>query len=404
MRPPMGPGILIAAAFVGPGTVTTCILAGANYGFALIWVLIFAIFATIILQGMAVRLGLAGHMGLGTALLKSTQNPSLKWISAGLILGSLVIGNAAYEAGNITGGAMGLDALFTHPNTYVIRYLYPSLIGLIAGLVLFHGRYKILQSILVSLALIMSACFLISLVLARPDFSQMITGLKPSLPEGALLPIIALIGTTIVPYNLFLHSRAVQEHWKRGRADIPHALRDSAVSISLGGLVSILILATAATTLFGSAIEVSNGRDMALAIEPAAGPLARYFIGLGLFAAGLTSAITAPMATAYVVTEIFPQWGQKRHAFRSIALSILAVGLAISLIGIAPIQIILFAQMVNGLLLPIIALFLLIMMNRTALLGRAVNTLSANILGSLAVGVTFLLGLRLILRTFGLWP
>jgi len=336
MKLTIGPGALVAAAFIGPGTVTACTIAGASFGFALAWALVFATAATIILQSMSARLGVAGRVGLGEAMISRTENPALKWGAAGLVLAALAIGNAAYESGNIAGGALGLDAIFK---------------------------------------------------------------------EG-LLATIAIIGTTIVPYNLFLHAAAARDRWPGGADDLSAATSDTALSIGLGGLISIFILATAASTLFTSGIEVKNAADMAIALEPLAGSGARYFIGIGLFAAGLTSSITAPMATAYAVTEIIPGLGGKRKPvmFRVIALVVVAIGLGVSLLGIRPTELITIAQVANGLLLPIIAIFLLLAMNDKSLLGKHVNGLAANLLGGGVVAITLLLGARLILRVFGVWP
>ncbi|MEL7130284.1 MAG: divalent metal cation transporter, partial [Pseudomonadota bacterium] len=112
MKLSIGPGALVAAAFIGPGTVTACTLAGANFGFALVWALVFATAATIILQSMAARLGVVARLGLGEAMMKGAGQPWLKIATAGLVLGALLVGNAAYEAGNLAGGALGLDAIF----------------------------------------------------------------------------------------------------------------------------------------------------------------------------------------------------------------------------------------------------------------------------------------------------
>ena len=176
------------------------------------------------------------------------------------------------------------------------------------------------------------------------------------------------------------------------------------MSIGLGGLVSILILSTAASSLFRSGLEISNAADMALAIEPAFGVTGRYLVGIGLFAAGLTSAITAPLATAYALSELLGKKNTDRALiFRGTALFVVLVGAAISLLGIRPVSMILIAQYANGLLLPIVAVFLLLVMNRKDLLGDHVNSLRANILGGGIVLITFGLGLRSILRAAGMW-
>ena len=405
MKLSIGPGALVAAAFIGPGTVTACTIAGASFGFTLVWALVFATAATIILQSMAARLGVAGRIGLGEAMVSGTDNPLLKWGAGGLVLAALAIGNAAYESGNIAGGALGLDALFAHEAGTASKG-HVLVVAAIAGLALLYGKYKALERILIGLVILMSLAFAASFVLVKPDLGALFSGLVPRIPENGLFTTIAIIGTTIVPYNLFLHAAAARDRWQGGADDLAAATSDTALSIGLGGLISIFILATAGSTLFTNAIPVTNAADMAVALEPIAGSGARTLIGIGLFAAGLTSAITAPMATAYAVTEIIPGFGGARKPlmFRAVALTILAIGLGVSLLGIRPTELITIAQVANGLLLPIIAVFLLLAMNNRTLLGEHVNSLRANLFGGGVVAVTFLLGARLVLRVFGVWP
>ncbi len=234
----------------------------------------------------------------------------------------------------------------------------------------------------------------------RRYISAFFAGLRPSIPQGGMLTAIALIGTTIVPYNLFLHAATARQKWSTGHS-VSEARQDSALAIGLGGLVSLLILSTAAASLFESQLEIAHAGDMARAIEPAYGPLARYLVGLGLFAAGLTSAITAPMATAYDLNELSGQKDVTGLRFRAIALCVIAVGALISLSGLRPVSLILIAQYTNGLLLPLIAAFLLYVMNKRSLLGVYTNGLGANLLGGAVVLITLGLGLRSILRAAG---
>ncbi|MEM8547627.1 MAG: Nramp family divalent metal transporter, partial [Pseudomonadota bacterium] len=300
-----GPGALVAAAFIGPGTVTTCTQAGANAGFALLWVLVFATAATVVLQDMAVRLGTAARLGLGEAMLKLAPNSFAKLVGALLVFVALAVGNAAYEGGNLAGGALGIESLM---DTETGRW---PLIGLAtaAALVLGIGNYCFLERCLVGLVLLMSLAFMASAVLVRPDWSALAAGFVPNLPNGSLLLALGLVGTTIVPYNLFLHAATVRERWPRPE-DVATAQRESRWSIGLGGLVSLCILATAATALLGT--TVTSAADMAQGVEPVFGTAARWIVGVGLAAAGLTSAITAPMATGYVVDELWP--GDRRSA------------------------------------------------------------------------------------------
>lgn len=229
-----GPGILVTAAFIGPGTITTASIAGAEYGFALMWALLFSVLATIVLQEMTARLGLVTRQGLAEALRLTYSGSWLGNCAILLVVCAIGFGNAAYEAGNITGAALGLESISGIPVTQ-----WSLAVGLLAAVLLASGRYSLIEKLLVVLVLLMSLVFLTTLIMVGPSPGAMLQGLfVPRLPEGSLLTVIALIGTTVVPYNLFLHASAVQEKWP-AQADPTQALKqsrvDTGLSIGLGG-------------------------------------------------------------------------------------------------------------------------------------------------------------------------
>ena len=396
----LGPGAMVAAAFIGPGTVTACTLAGANFGYALLWALLFATLATIALQEMSARLGLVTRQGLGANLASLLATSPWRWPLIALVGVALYAGNAAYEAGNLSGAALGIEAIAGEGEG--VFALAIAAIAALAGGLLLTGSYALIERALLSLVALMTLAFVASFAITGPDFAALAGGLvTPTVPDEALLTVLALIGTTIVPYNLFLHASAVAR--KSGEAeDLGTVRADTAISIGIGGLIAILIASTAAASLFAAGIAVENAGDMARQFEPLFGPFAGYLMGTGLLAAGLTSAITAPLATAFAMTEVLRlEGGPKSTAFRLIALSVLAIGAGLSLAGIRPVEVILAAQLANGLLLPILAAFLLYAMNQSALLGRYRNGWIANVAGAGVVLVAAGLGLRLVLRAIG---
>jgi len=396
----IGPGALIAAAFIGPGTVTACTLAGANYGYTLLWALLFATVATIILQEMSARLGLVTQQGLGETLRIMLNQSVWKWPLFSLIMVALYLGNAAYEAGNLSGAALGIQALTDERRSlYRISVI---VISLLAGILLWRGSYKQIERMLLVLVAIMALAFIATFISVGPDLTALFKGLTtPNIPDGSLLTVIALIGTTVVPYNLFLHASAVKAKWSSIN-DLKHARADTATAIGLGGLITILIASTAAASIFGSGLNISGAGDMATQLEPLFGSLSKTMLGMGFFAAGLSSSITAPLATAYAVTEILGiKGGTSSRVFKLIALSVIFSGASFALTGIKPINIILTAQFANGLLLPIIAMFLLVVMNQKKQLGQYVNKWLGNTLGAIVVIVTAGLGIRLIMSATG---
>jgi Mn2+/Fe2+ NRAMP family transporter len=162
------------------------------------------------------------------------------------------------------------------------------------------------------------------------------------------------------------------------------------------------ILLTSAGTIHRMGGEVGTAADMARQLEPLLGSWARIFFGVGLFAAGMTSAITAPLAAAYAVAGA-AGWDRDLTGWRlrGVWMSILAIGVFFSLTGIRPVAAILFAQAANGLLLPAVALFLLAAVNDERLLGRRKNRLASNLVGGAVVFVTLVLGARALLTVFG---
>ncbi|WP_430426447.1 Nramp family divalent metal transporter [Maribacter litoralis] len=392
----LGPGVLVAAAFIGPGTVTACTLAGVDFGFNLLWAMLLSIIATFILQEMSARLGIVTQKGLADVIKQELYNPIIRNSVIALIFSAIIIGNASYEAGNIGGAVLGMEALFG------INYssLYPFVLGGVAFVLLFLGSYKALEKVFIFLVLIMSLSFVMTAILTKPNMWELIKGLfLPTVPENGILSIIALVGTTVVPYNLFLHAALVSEKWK-SKDDLKLAKRDTLISIMLGGMVSISIIISAAAI---NSLEVNNVMDMAKALEPLYGSAALYFLGIGMFAAGITSSITAPLAAAYVANSCFG-WnaGLKDTKFRMIWMIILFLGVFFLSFGIKPIEIIKFAQITNGLLLPIIAVFLLWIVNRIGVMGKYKNTTMQNVFGVLIILLSVLLGAKSILTVLGL--
>ena len=393
-----GPGLLVTAAFIGPGSIATASAAGANFGFVLLWALLFSLIATVVLQEMAARLGLVTGEGLSQALRTTFNNPALSRAAVLLVVAAIGVGNAAYEAGNISGAALGLQSLLPFSTS-----VCALLIGGLAALLLAGGGYKLLEPILIILVLIMSTVFVLTMLMIDLDLGAMMVGLfKPSMPSGSALTVVALIGTTVVPYNLFLHANIVQEKW-RG-TDTAQAIKesrgDTVISIGLGGLITLAVMSTSAVAFFNTGAQFSAA-SLATQLEPVLGTAANSFFAFGLMAAGLTSAITAPLAAAYAVTGAmgwptdFNDW-----RFKLIWMLVLAVGTLFAALGTKPIAAILFAQAANGILLPVTAIFLIIIMNRVDLLGEYRNRLVTNMLGVTVVVAVSGLGLWNLVRLF----
>jgi Mn2+/Fe2+ NRAMP family transporter len=387
----LGPGMIVAAAFIGPGTVTTASMAGAGYGYTLLWAMLFSIFATIVLQEMTARLGTQAKMGLGEAIRHKSTNKFLKYLSFGLVISAIVIGNAAYESGNLAGAIMGFE---DSPEIFGINLLL-ILIGITAFILLFLGKYKYIERFLVLLVSVMGVVFILAAILLEPSISEIIKGLFiPVIPEKAGLMVVGLIGTTVVPYNLFLHASASKAKWNNGDS-LSLSRLDTVLSVSLGGLITMAIMVTAAVAFEGNTQEIDGIGALGEQLKPILGDWSTQFIAFGFLAAGFSSSITAPLAAAYATSEIL-DWkgGLDNKKFKLVWIFVLFSGIVIASLGFRPTALILFAQVANGLLLPILAVYLLWIVNDRALMGKHVNSKLINIIGVVVIVVTLVLGLK----------
>ena len=384
-----GPGMLVAAAFIGPGTVSTASIAGANFGFALMWALLLSIIVTFVLQEMSSRLGIVSGLGLSEALRSSINNHFLKAFLMILIVSALGIGNAAFEVGNITGAAIGLSQIsnLSISNSVLI-------VGILVLILLGTRIFKMLEQILTVLVVIMSLLFLLTMITIEIDYSKLLRGLFiPNVTASSLLTIMALIGTTVVPYNLFLHADASKRKWKD--QEVTQALNnsrtDTAISIGLGGLITLAIMSTSAVAFFGRSMEISS-ENLARQLEPILGSYSSYIFNFGLFVAGITSAVTAPLAASIAVTEALG-WKNDPSSlrFKLVWIIILLIGVLFAYFGTKPLQAILFAQATNALLLPFLALFLFYVVNDSRLMGSHKNTITINIIALIIIMAVVLL-------------
>ncbi|TXG35472.1 divalent metal cation transporter [Seonamhaeicola maritimus] len=380
-----------------------CTVAGVSFGYALLWAMLLSIVATIVLQEMAARLGIITQKGLSEVIRTEIKHPILKTLTIILILSAIVIGNAVYEAGNISGGVLGMETLVGNPNVEIGDFsinILSMLIGLIAFIILYIGNYKLLERVLVALVIFMSLAFLTTAIMTKPNLATVFSGVfVPKFPKGSMLIIIGLIGTTVVPYNLFLHASLVKEKW-HNQNDLSLARKDTFIAVVLGGLVSMCIIISAAAI---QSEGVTNAADLAKGLEPLFGSFSKYFLAVGLFAAGITSAITAPLAAAYVASGCLGwQSNLKSKKFKAVWMFILILGVIISSLGLKPIDIIKFAQVANGILLPVIAIVLIWIMNKSSVLGAYKNNIKQNVLGFIILGITVLLSVAALNKVLGL--
>ena len=372
---------VISAAFIGPGTVTTCSLAGASFGTSLLWALTFSTVATILLQETAARVTLASGKNLGEIMLQRHGAGGI-WICR-LLAGGVILGCAAYEAGNLLGAVAGLKLLVEVP-TWILSLV----VGVAAYLLLAIRSVSLLTRLLGLIVFILGFAFILVGIQAFQNPGQILTNsLVPNFPTNSALIITGLIGTTIVPYNLFLGSGIGQGQ------SISQMRQGITMAVVLGGLISMSIL------LAGTLIEGEfSFQNAARVLGMQLGKTGEVLYAVGLFGAGFTSVVTAPFAASIAAKSLL-SINEKQTAY--VWRGVLLVGVIFGIAEFKPIPVILAAQIANGLLLPFVTWQLFRCVNDKGLLPeKYVNSAAQNVFLILIFLVTLFLGGNSIWKAF----
>jgi manganese transport protein len=379
---------VISAAFIGPGTVTTAVTAGSLFKLDLLWAIVFATIACIILQEVAARITIATGLNLGQAL---TIKFGLKngRIYQYVIGGSVLAGCAAYEAGNILGAVSGIQ-LMVGGNGVAIT----TIITLLAFVALWIGNPKWISNIMMLLVIIMGVAFF-WLASSHPFSIQelSVAAVFPKIPMGSEMVVLGLVGTTIVPYNIFLGSGI-----SKGQT-VPLMRLGLTLSVLIGGLI------TAAIMVAGTVVnQFSSFPELYDVFQTKIGLTGSLALALGLFAAGFSSAITSPFAASIITRTVFGVEDMAR--IRWVWIVVLLTGFFFGVSGIKPIPVILVVQALNGLILPLLTVVLVLLVNDSSLITKDYrHSYFYNIVLLLILGVVLLIGLssvdKALLTTLG---
>ncbi len=382
---------VISAAFIGPGTVTTAASAGAGFGYTLIWAIIFSIIACYILQEASARITAVSGNNLGEAMRSQYSGTKTGNFLIWITLLAILSGCAAFEAGNILGAVAGMSIV---TNQLPVPLIVGT-IGLLSGILLWKGSIQQIATLLGLIVAVMGICFVITAFMIPHNLSSLFSdGIVPAIPVGAELLVLGLIGTTVVPYNIFLGSGL--KH-----TQTPSEMKLSLlIAIGLGGFISICILLTG-TAIAGEFTFAA----LAAALTEQLGGWGNWLLGIGLFGAGLSSTLTAALAAAITAKSLLTtssnktQWTTDGFYFRSVWMGVLSLGLLFGLLELQPVPVIILAQALNGIILPVIAVILFLMMNQTTILPKQhQNGTFYNILSGFVVYLTVLIGLTNLLR------
>lgn len=384
---------VVSAAFIGPGTITTAAKSGAAFGTELLWALLFSTLACLLLQEAAARLTIVSGKNLGQAIVHQFEKSKVKVPILILVLGAIVVGAAAYEMGNLLGAVAGFRLMVDLP-----AWILVVLIGTVAAIILSIPSLKVISTIMGFAVVIMGIGFLFTAALIQPQISAVFKGaFVPQFPktsEAGIL-VLGLIGTTIVPYNLFLGSGISSKD-----QSVNEMRFGLSVAVLLGGLFSmaVLIVGTAVVTQF-------SFESLSLALQEKIGPAGKYLLCFGLFAAGFTSSVTAPLAAAITLKSLFgnknpEKWTNNSLNFKLGWLVVLLIGIGFAVVNVKPIPAIILAQALNGFLLPFVSIFLFIVINNGKIIAHQNNPLVLNLLMIVVIFVTLILGLNSATKAF----
>jgi NRAMP (natural resistance-associated macrophage protein)-like metal ion transporter len=362
----MGPGLITASVDNDAGGITTYSLAGAQFGTKLLWTLGPVTLALIVVQEMSARMGVVTGKGLGDLIRENFGVRTTFWISV-----ALVIANLANTIAEFAGVAASLQIFRVPP------WVSVPLVALGVWLLVLKGSNRVVEKVFLAASLLYVA-YPISLVLAKPDWGEVaLAAVTPTFQtDGAYVAmLIGLVGTTIAPWMQFYQQAAVVEK----RIDVDE-LRYTRIDVVMGCLVTYVvafsIVMACAATLHKEGISIQTADQAALALAPLAGRYASWLFAFGLFNASLFAAAILPLSTAYFVTEsagwesgLDKKWGEAKQ-FYWLFTGIVAVGAAVVLLPRLPlIRIMLVSQIVNGMLLPFVLIYMLRLANDEKLMG-----------------------------------
>ena len=391
-----GPAAIITSAFIGPGTIIVSTKVGISFGFSLLWATVFAVISLILLMETASRIAIVTRKDLVEAIIDVFPGNQLwkRFIQVLMLLAVLTI-CFAFQTGNLTGGALGFADIFGIGTTPVVLGMTAVVLA-----VTLLGSTKSLEFIMKLFVGVMGFIFIFTMLVVKPDPAAMAAGLVPQLPPGSYVLTLALVGTTLIGINLILHSITSKARWSKVE-DLADAKWDIGFNILIGGLITISLVVTAATVLRGSPIAGHPALAFTRSLEPVLGSYARVLGDLGLFAAGLSSAIAIPFTLKNITTSVF-RFSDGVHGKKANAIAVVAIlfGAFLFITGKNPLEIIITAQAVSGFFLPLITVLILIVANNKKLLGQYTNNMFQNLIGILVVVLTVLLGANGIIQAF----
>jgi Mn2+/Fe2+ NRAMP family transporter len=390
----LGPGIITGSVDNDAGGITTYSVAGAVYGYHLLWTLIPSFIALVTIQEMNARMGIVTGKGLADLIRENFGVKVTFYIFICLLIAD--IGNTATEFAGIAGSFMVFN---------ISKYISVPLSAVVVWIMVVKGTYKSSERIFLIFSLFLLS-YIISAVMAKPDWNEIGSAIiSPSFQwdEKYLGMIMGIIGTTIAPWMQFYMQSAVIEKGIKVE-EYKYVQWDVSLGAVATVVIAFFIIVACASTLNVNHIKINEAKDAAVALRPLAGSLASFVFAFGLFVASIFSATILPLATAYYVCEGFgfeagiDKKFNEAPQFYSLFSLIILIGVIIILIPDAPlIAITIWTQILNAILLPVVLICMIIMVNKKRIMGEYVNNTIQNIIGISTTMLLIFLSIMLII-------
>jgi Mn2+/Fe2+ NRAMP family transporter len=390
----LGPGIITGSVDNDAGGITTYSVAGALYGYGLIWTLIPSFIVLVVIQEMNARMGIVTGKGLADLIRENAGIKITFFIFLGLLFSG--IGNTTTEFAGVAGSMEVFG---------VSKYISVPAVAFMVWVLVVKGTYKIAERIFLVFSVSLLT-YIVSAIMGKPHWNEIGSSIihpQMEMNTQSLAMVIGLVGTTIAPWMQFYMQTSVIEKGLKMQ-NFRYTFIDIVVGCVLTVVVAFFIMVACASTLHPNGIQINEAKDAALSLAPLAGNLASQVFAFGLFIASIFSATILPLATAFFVCEAFgfeagidKKWDEAKE-FYILYTGILLISAIIILIPNAPlIQISLWSQVVNGILLPVVLICMILLVNNRKIMGIYVNKPVNNIIGWSAVVVMVGLSVALLI-------
>lgn len=389
----IGPAFVAGAWQFGPGNLTTAMNAGANYGYALIWVIVVSTVLMIFLTDMSVRLGLRTPI----SLISSIKEHLSGWVGVLAGIGVFLI-TLCFSVGNAVGSGVGLSMLI--PGTSPVMWTIICTLA-VATVLLLKGIYRIIERVLICAVALMAVCFVVSAFASRPDWAAAGAGLFPVIPDGSWLLIIGLVGTNFSINAAFYTSYGTKARNRDPKDYRAITLVDTIPGIIAPGIMTALVIVVSASVLSATGADTPGAfGGLARIFEPIAGPIGAWIFALGFFAAAFSSMIPNCIAGGTLLSDAFGKGGNADTKTAKLGSAfVLAFGVTITIVfaGASPVELIVLAQALTVLFAPLLAFLIIVMANNSRLMGSLKNNWWQNLMGIIGLVSVLTLSGRLMM-------